>query len=157
MALRTKLVFSLFLISILSSCSKSTADVEGFIFGTFAGECFGDCVNIYKLTADKLWQDQNRHLPGSSFSGDQFDFESLSDSKYELVADFADDFPRALLEETDNQIGCPDCYDQGGVYIGWYEDGNYRSWTIDVSKDDIPEYLHDFLDQLQLNIQLLKQ
>ena len=152
-------MLSLIIISFLSSCNKSNSkDAQGLIFGTYAGECFGDgCVRIFKLTEDEVWEDQNHYLPGTTFSGEQFDFERLPNSKFELVKGFEKDFPMALLDEKENQIGCPDCYDQGGCYVEWNDNGSIRNWTIDNRKEEVPEYLHEFKDLLSKNIKLLKE
>ena len=154
-----KSALCLSLLVFLSSCDKNVPDDETYlIFGIFCGECAGtECVNIFHLSSVGIWEDQNDFYPGAGFSGQKFDFVELPQEKFELVRDFSDEFPRALLDETENQFGCPDCGDQCGYYVEWKDDGEIRSWTIDTDKDKIPSYLHDFVDQISVNITLLKE
>ena len=160
MRLLIKLSLYLFLFISATSCEKSnpepiTTDAE-MIFGTYCGECGGDnCVKIFKLSNEGVWEDTNDNYPGGAFVGMQFNFVQLSNEKFELVKNFRDQFPTSILDETEDTFGCPDCYDQCGYYLEWLEDGVRSSWTIDTTKDDIPSYLHEFVDQLSANVNLL--
>ena len=65
------LLFSLFALLFLSACNSDDdaahANPEYLIFGHFFGECIGEgCVEIFKLDADKLYEDSNDIYPGQS-------------------------------------------------------------------------------------------
>lgn len=142
----------------IASCDKSNTDEESYlIFGSYCGECIGaDCVAMFKLTDDSVWEDQNNTYPGP-VSEDQFDFVQMSAAKFELVKTFSDQFPESILDETVDQFGCPDCHDQCGYYLQWKDNGEVRSWTIDTELQAVPEYMHDFLNELSTNLTLLQQ
>ena len=161
MKLILKLLVPAILMVLLTSCGgpdNGPGDDGDIVFGLFAGECIGDnCVRIFKLTEEELFEDQNDIYPGTIFTGEQFDFEGLPNSKFELAEDFASFFPEEILDETESRFGCPDCGDQGGIFLGWYENDTFRSSTIDVRKDEIPEYMHDFVDELFVVMELLRE
>ena len=48
---------------------------------------------------------------------DGFDFVPLPNTKFLLAKDLTEEIPEALLKEEDKTFGCPDCYDQGGIFI----------------------------------------
>lgn len=145
------LVFGLF-----AGCSSDDDPIafsneDYLIFGHFYGMCVGErCVETYKLTSTELYADQL-----DDYSGQSFEFQELSKDEFEQTKDLLDDFPRALLEEEDNFIGCPDCADGGGLFIQYVRKGKVKSWRIDQNKNNIPEYLHDFVDKVNAKIAAL--
>lgn len=123
------------------------------IFGHFNGECIGEnCIETFKLTEVALFED----------TLDQYDamiplaFVQLSDELFLQVQDLRDNFPQELLAEQEYILGCPDCADQGGLFISYEMDGDIRSWRIDQDQTQVPEYLHAFMDQVNLSIALLQ-
>jgi len=154
-----KTLFTLVLIlslSIFISCENDEDIViEGtdyLIFGHFYGMCQGEtCVETFKLTDTKLYEDENDNLYGSEV----FNFTALGNDKYELVKDLMDYFPPELLNVTNNTFGCPDCADQGGLLVKLAQNGNVKSWRIDQSKNAVPVYLHAFMDSVNVKIALL--
>ena len=141
--------------SFISSCKKDkTIELKGndfLIFGHFYGFCEGEkCVETFKLTSKKLFEDSN-----DNYSGTDFLFSEIEESKFEGVKNLLDYFPIELLNENENTIGCPDCADQGGILIQYVENGTIQNWRIDQSKSAIPEYLHEFLDQVNEKIDFI--
>lgn len=131
----------------LASCKKHKANLaedDYMIFGHYFGECLGEqCVETYKLTEDKLFEDSQDNYGGGPFSFVELDSDIFSD-----VYDLVDEFPEELDDVTDATFGCPDCHDQGGVYIQYNRDGETKEWRIDRNKEAIPAYLHGFIDSI---------
>lgn len=121
------------------------------IFGHFYGMCIGDnCVQTFKLTRDKLYQDTKKQ-----YFGTEFEFEQLDHKLFERVRDLEHAFPEQLLTEKNEVIGCPDCADGGGLFIQLSKNGWLHTWRIDQYKANVPEYLHDFVDQVNEKIALV--
>lgn len=121
------------------------------IFGHFYGMCVGEsCVETFKLTEDKLFEDAN-----DGYSGTKFDFYELDATLFEQVKDLKDAFPERLLTETTDVFGCPDCADGGGLLIQLSKNGKLYTWKIDQSKNNVPEYLHDFMEKVNAKISLI--
>ena len=146
-----KLIIVLVVI-IVSSCNKEKIDKNDYlIFGHFYGECIGEtCVETYKLTNDKLYEDQN-----DNYNPTSFDFIELDDDKFDEVNDLISYIPNSLVQEDDQTFGSPDSHDQGGLYISYYNEGDLKTWRIDQEKTDIPNYLHDFMDKVNEKISLI--
>ena len=144
-------------LAILAACNKEEDnDIQGmtedtFIFGHFYGECFGEsCVEIFKIEDDKLYEDLTDEYPGQAPYN--FEWIELSDDKYQMAKDLPGFFPEPLKEESETTIGIPDAGDWGGFIIGKPVEGELRFWLIDTMKDNIPTYLHEFNDQIELTI-----
>ncbi len=145
-----------FTILFVSSCNKEdeieSNQTDFLIFGHFHGECIGEgCVETFKLDHEKLFEDSN-----DNYSGTNFNFIEIGNDKFEQVKDLVDYFPSKLLSENENVFGCPDCADQGGLFIQYSENGNIRSWKIDKSKSSVPNYLHEFIDKVNEKIDLIE-
>ena len=146
----------LIVIGAFTSCNKDndnfTINEQSFlIFGHFYGECFGEgCVETYKLTDVKLYEDIV-----DDYSGQNLDFVELDNEQFEHVNDLADFFPTQLLNESDTIFGCPDCADGGGLFIQYSYNGVLKSWRIDQVQNNVPTYLHNFIDQVNERILLI--
>ncbi|MBT5078925.1 MAG: hypothetical protein HOM61_08460 [Candidatus Marinimicrobia bacterium] len=146
----------LIVIGAFTSCDKDgdniTINEQNFlIFGHFYGMCAGEgCVETYKLTDVKLYEDIV-----DDYSGQNLDFVELNNEQFELVNDLADFFPVQLLNESDAVFGCPDCADGGGLFIQFSDNGVLKSWRIDQVQNNVPNYLHDFIDQVNARIVLI--
>lgn len=148
------LLSALALAALLLSCDKEdhSPDLSGndyLIFGHFYGFCQGEeCVRTFKLTADKLYEDQNDNYMGHGDS----DFAELSQERFEQVKHLPGLLPAELLQAESQTFGCPDCADQGGLYIEHAKDGEVRTWIIDNDKSAVPDYLHLFMDEVRAAI-----
>ena len=143
-------------IVILTSCNKDedsiTINEQNFlVFGHFYGMCAGEeCVETYKLTDLKLYEDIL-----DDYSGQNLDFVELDNETFEQINDLVDFFPNQLLNETDTVFGCPDCSDGGGLFIQYSDNGNLKSWRIDQFQENVPSYLHSFIDKVNEKIVLI--
>lgn len=140
-----------------TSCKKKngleSTQSDYLVFGHFYGMCAGEmCVETFKLTDVSLFEDTI-----DDYSGQNLVFVQLANDKFEEVNDLMDFFPAQLLNETKEVLGCPDCADGGGLYIKHMENGTLKSWRIDQSKDNVPSYLHGFMDQVNERIALINK
>ncbi|MBI1185719.1 hypothetical protein GC194_15740 [bacterium] len=142
-----------------ASCQKdpSTTTADYLVFGTFYGMCAGGelCVEIFKIDHKNLWEDRNDNYPDRSNFYDG-KFEKLSNDKFEATKDLLDKFPQELLNEKESTLGCPDCVDQGGMYVEYKKGNTHKFWIIDNSTSAIPEYLHSFADELHTKVTNLR-
>ena len=140
------------MVIILSACNKGIIQKNDYlIFGHYYGECLGEtCVETFKLIDGKLLEDQN-----DNYAPQNFDFVELSDSKYQEVNDIIDFLPDSLLIMNDATFGCPDCHDQGGLFIRYFNDGDLHTWQVDQQKSAVPTYLHEFVDKVNEKITLI--
>lgn len=54
-------------------------------------------------------------------------------------------------------VCCPDCADQGGLYVEYRQGNAYGKWHIDQDKEEVPTYLHEFMDKVNETIRLIKE
>jgi hypothetical protein len=141
-------------IAMTTSCNKDciTLNEQNYlVFGHFYGMCAGEgCVETYKLTDMKLYEDLI-----DDYSGQNLEFVELENETFEQVSDLVDFFPNQLLSEEETVFGCPDCSDGGGLFIQYSDNGNLKSWRIDQMQENVPSYLHSFMDQVNEAIVLI--
>lgn len=149
-----QIVYILLLSLGIYSCSSDDAnstDGDYLIFGSYYGMCGGDgCVLTYKLTNEALFEDTTK-----DYSGTDFSFIPMEQDEFEAVKDLMDHFPSELLNVNEDFIGCPDCADQGGLFIEYSKNGITDNWRIDQFKNNVSEYLHPFMDKVNEKIDLL--
>ncbi len=155
-----KILLVLLVSGILFSCWKkkdddniTINDNDYLVFGHFYGECMGEeCVETFKLTSSKLYEDIL-----DDYSGQNLEFVELTNELFLQVNDLETFFPEQLLDETESVIGCPDCADGGGLYVLYSDNGNLRSWRIDQFQENVPTYLHSFMNKINEKIALINQ
>jgi hypothetical protein len=152
-----KLIISLIAVIILfQSCSKQelTLDKEYVIFGKYYGECLTNCASFYKITGSESTMDTAINYYPSTV-GFNFDL-TLPDAKFQLVKNLKDEVPAELLNSNSQSFGCPDCHDQGGWYLETTVNGIKTYWIIDADTGQLPEYLTDFILELQIALDNLQ-
>ncbi len=123
-----------------------------FIFGTAAGKCTGNCVTLYKLEGQNLYEDDNANYLMLSSQDIPFQATGLSAEKVALAETLQAQIPANLFNEPDGNIGCPDCYDQGMFYIKIKASDTVREWRIDRAVEEYTTYcdlIMTTLDQLK--------
>ena len=135
----------------LNSCKKDSKK-DFLIFGHFYGECGGEeCVEIFKLQNNTLFEDTNDQYPASESSYDaKFSTEHTTE-KYELVESLMQSFPESLWDEP-TVIGTPDAGDWGGLYIEYCKGNQSNFWLIDQKLSNIPDQLHHFVNKVNVAI-----
>ena len=142
------LLFSFILIA--TGCRKEdhNPDPEYLIFGHSYGLCIGEtCVETFKLTRDELYEDVADLYPGFG----PYDFQRLSRADHRFAEELLYLIPPSLRNYPE-VIGCPDCYDQGGINIEIYDGRTVRHWTIDKARSAIPPDLQGFVRLIEQKI-----
>ena len=82
----------------------------------------------------------------------------MSFKKSQILSQLADNFPRVLLNSDQETYGCPDCADQGTIFLQRKIDDQIRSWFIDTRvQDDWPKELKEYHTLLKSKIDGLIQ
>ena len=112
-----------------------TSPIKTLVFGTFHGECAGDCAPMFQLevptqklarnTGDEFFKSRNP----INFDTDL----SIQPAKIEMALEVLEKLPKVLLGIwAKGRYGCPDCTDGGGVYIRLHKhNGGVRAFFID--------------------------
>lgn len=139
----------IFLFIGFSSCQKERDqyNAEYFMFGQFYGFCPSNCSNIYKISNDELKKDTKKEVPTRTeyYVGN---FTESQDFYDEAIA-LQNSFPTELWNEKNKTFGCPDCVDQGGIYIEYSLKNKKGYWIFDTNIASNPDYLQDYLKQLR--------
>jgi hypothetical protein len=151
------------LVFVYWSCEKSTTECcvypqqfPEFIFGTYYGECIGEeCVETYKIANSTLYEDEkDQYQKTAPYEGE---WVERSNVEYQKVKDLYTALPSQLFDEDETTIGMPDAGDWGGIYLEVQDEmGTRFYWQIDTMKDNIPDYLHSFVDEIMAAVQDLK-
>ncbi len=104
---------------------------ESLVFGTYAGECFGDCFDVFRIDNEKLEEDQV-----VDFFGEAYDFKAsftFSNELFNKYKGILKEIPNELIDGSDKTYGCPDCADQGGFYFMIQtKEGKVKKYTVDT-------------------------
>lgn len=132
------------------------ASNEYLIFGTYAGSCMGDCVDLFKLTPDALYKDRSKKRPyqESFFVGD---FEKLPETKYQKVSALLGGVNPLQGKSAGDTYGCPDCADQGGIYIEYGKGEDRIKGYLDTRVDALPEELRENANLIKELVSLLRE
>ena len=153
--------YALLLIVILTattSCKKDSfmlelAPTDYLIFGEYFGECIGNCVTLYKIEDGQLYLDDVDYGPPTEIP---FLEAPLAPEKYEAARNIVDFFPNELLQSDRRRYGCPDCHDQGGIYLELFQEGQRHIWFIDPEDQEQSWAIINFKERLLLIYDELK-
>jgi hypothetical protein len=135
----------------MTSCNDDDPNEanEFVTFGRYYGFCQGeDCIQYFRVTKRKVFEYPDNCLPIPVSSCYETNPTELSDAKADIAESLIDNFPDALFDESESTLGCPDCVDQGGLFIEILKNGDRRAWDIDQTKGNLPTYLHDYVDEI---------
>ena len=135
---------------VLASCKKEQQKgvppgTDSFSFGFAAGFCVGDCARFYSVEGNKIFPDD---MP-AFVKPLKFKSTPLTNSKYLLAKPLLENFPVYLLNNPDKIIGCPDCTDQGALYLEIKQGGVTKYWNIDTNENAQPEEIRIYMGQLR--------
>jgi hypothetical protein len=130
--MKINLALFLLVITTITSCKKeNTEQADELIFGTHYGMCGGNCFKVFGLNNEQLQRDTTEnYLPNYltyNFTGSI----TLHDSLFQQVNHLLNEIPAELFTLTEKTYGCPDCHDQGGIYIELNRNGVTRRFNID--------------------------
>ncbi len=136
----------------IAGCKKEEPAVDKyFIFGKAYGECGGNCATFFKVQEGNVYADDMLYYTGQvSFSN-----VPLAPSKYVLAKHLADSFPSYLYAHPDTTFGCPDCHDQGGLYLKREINGSIQYWNIDTDTAYQPLAIRAYVQQVFATIDSL--
>lgn len=126
--------------------AKTQAGIDSYlVFGKFYGHCISGCATLFKLENDQLFADEL--LRFTDWEALKFKTTPLSNQQYQAAKALLDAFPQELLQ-AEETIGCPDCADQGGFALEIRKDGKRHHWRIDTNRNNLPDYLKAYVDQI---------
>jgi hypothetical protein len=138
-----------------SSCQKDdhSNEIAYIVFGTYSGLCNGseNCIETYKLTPTELSEDSNDFYPCKA----PYQFVLRSNSDFNQASPIQTAFSDEMFDLPDSTFGCPDCLDQGGMYIEIKKNNQIHKWHLDQIKANIPEVFHPIHDEINIVINQL--
>lgn len=130
--MKSYILFATFAVVALLSCKKEKQQIaETLVFSTYAGMCGGNCFHVFKLDNTKLQEDE---IPEHLTNYENYEFtatKTYNQAKYEAVKTLLNEIPAEFKGTTSIVYGCPDCHDQGGVFIQVITAGVTTYYNID--------------------------
>jgi hypothetical protein len=125
---------------------------DHLIFATYAN-CNSDCIDLFAIQDGKLFSERSRYplRPNS-----QRDFVQLSGAQYEIVRNLSESIPNEFLNGGEEGFGIGTAADREVIYVEVKTGGLIRYCVIDATKQGVPEYLHQLVDEIKEKISLLK-
>lgn len=116
-SLRVRILFfaAALLLSVVSDAQKVVLD--RLVFGTYYGMCRSDCINIYAVESNQLFKDDSATYGKLDWFFYFTPTRKMDAAKHKLAKGLLNQVPMELLSKNRTTIGCPDCADQGGIYI----------------------------------------
>ncbi|GAA4000530.1 hypothetical protein GCM10022408_09530 [Hymenobacter fastidiosus] len=154
------LLLGTLLAATFTGCEQEKVSPDGgyLVVGRYYGECIGEsCIDIFKIdtVAERLYEDTADTYPSSErpYEGR---YQLKSQPLYEQVRVLPQHVPAQLLTQPTGIVGQPDFADGGGYYVEVSAAGQRKFWLIDTQKNNIPVYLHAFVDELDAKIRSLQ-
>lgn len=139
-----RLLLALILSLSLASCAEKVyPDPSQFIFGSWYGFCKENCIHVYKLENGKLYLDDM----STRYQAEEITFQKtpLDDKWAKKAAELFSLFPSYLRKNPNLTIGCPDCNDQGLLYLAFTENAEVNEWKIDPNMNNVPPEIEAFM------------
>lgn len=145
------LLLTISILIIMSNCKKSSLSGDHFIFGSSYSECEGNCVNYFLLKKGQL------HPDDMSNWSDKLKFKNnqLPQDKIDLAKKIEDNLPDFLKNSSSTTFGCPDCRDQGAIYLEIKKDSKKTKFKIDTDTSQIPIEIREFVIDIQTTLHQL--
>jgi len=111
--------------------------IDKLVFGTYYGRCTANCVNIYQVDNTSLQKDDSAKYGSANWAYYFTSSRTLPPAKYALAKDLLHQVPLELLSKNRVTIGCPDCHDQGGIFIDIMSGPIFVKFKLDI--EDTPD------------------
>jgi hypothetical protein len=152
-----QLIVFLSILLAFSNCKKDKSstvalNTDYFAFGTAYGFCAGNCATFFLIKENVLYPDSMDKLTSPLL----FNNKPMSEEKLILASKLKDNFPKYLLDNPNSVIGCPDCHDQGGIYIELRKEGTLLKWSIDTDSSQQPIVIRSYIQSVADCINNLK-
>jgi len=122
----------------------SFSSADSFTFGFAGGWCTG--ARFWLLRDQKLLVDSIK----GCYRGETLAFQStpLPSGSYALAKKILDDLPPYLFKNPTKTFGCPNCADQGTLYLGMTYKGSTYSWTLDPDTANLPTEIKGYVKEI---------
>ena len=91
--------------------------LDKLVFGTYYGMCRIDCINIYCVESNQLQKDDSVTYGKLDWFYYFTPTRKMDAAKHKFAKGLLSQVPMELLSRNRTTIGCPDCADQGGIFI----------------------------------------
>lgn len=150
-------VYGLLTLLFLGGCKQEdeVPQKDAFIFGWWSALCTGNCIKIYKFDKGKLYVDNLnsfREAPLITYNPNPLDSQWVP-----IAENLEQSFPQYLMNDPFAVIGCPDCNDQGAIYLAFENSTGVLYWQIDTDPGTWPEEIKPFMESVLLAIDQLPQ
>jgi hypothetical protein len=142
----------IFVLLFTASCSKPgtkipQGDSEYYVIGKAYGMCQGDCATFYSIKQGNAYADDMTRFYRTE---NELKFKSspMAADKYKKIKALSGKIPQYLIDHPNQTFGCPDCADQGLIYIETKINGVIKHWMIDTRTADIPAEIRSYTEEV---------
>ena len=133
------------------ACSKPSTVPQGegehFVIGKAYGMCQGDCATFYSIENGIAYTDDMKYFYRTE-NELKFKTNALPADKYKKIKKLAGQIPQYLIGHPNQTFGCPDCADQGLIYVETKINGVKKHWMIDTRMADIPVEIRSYAEEV---------
>ena len=117
-------------------------------FGMTGGWCAPSV--FYRLTETTLLSGNVK----GCYNGEVISYgsDALPDSSYQRVKELRTYFPAELTDKPNSTWGCPNCYDQGTIWVMSTHNGVKTNWKLDPRATDLPQDVILFIEKFNWTI-----
>lgn len=142
----------IFILLVYTSCSKPSTSIpqgkeEYFAIGRAVGRCAGDCATFYSLKDGTAYADNMTYFHRTE-NELTFQAKALSADKSKKIKALSGKIPQYLKDHTNQTFGCPDCRDQGLIYIETKINGVKKHWMLDTDTRELPAEIRSYAEQV---------
>ncbi len=150
-------VYGLMILLLFSGCKQEDEEPQkdAFIFGWWSAICTGNCIKIYKLENGKLYMDNLNSFREAALI--TYRSQPLDAQWVPIAENLEANFPQYLLDNQFAVVGCPDCYDQGAIYLAFENASGALYWQIDTDPATWPEGIKSYMESVLQAIDQLPQ
>ena len=138
-----------------ASKRKEAQTIEYIIFGTYCGECVGQCATMYRIDNTSIKVDTTNNFFSEIYGFSKNEAYAFTGHTYHTDKDpkaFFDQVKSAMpddfIDKDGATYGSPDAYDQCGVYIELKNNGKVRKFYIDTNEEETPNDIEIFVNML---------
>ena len=142
------LLYTILILLVFTNCKKSSLHGDHFIFGSSFSECVGNCVNYFMLKKEQLYPDDMKNWSDKL----KFKNNQLSQDKINLAKKIESNLPNFLKNSISSTYGCPDCHDQGAIYIEIKKNSKTTKFKIDTDTSQIPIEIRKYISDIKITL-----
>ena len=136
-------LFPLLLLPLFFACRKEQHLVEvDYLVVGHSNFAWGPLCETYKITPAGIFAD-------SASCAFNFNTPALANAEFQIGKYLLGHIPEQLLNEQRKNFDCESCNDAGGYSITFQKDGQLHQFSVSDLATDLPEYLQDFVGEIQ--------